>query len=126
MFPYRMVTDWSDVDGCFVARVPALPNLAAHGATAAKAAAEAQKAAEMMIEVLGDDAPPSDHAESYSGMLRLRLPKYLHASLARRATLEGVSLNQMMVTLLAERSAAAPKPVRPSSKARASASKGKA
>ncbi len=61
----------------------ALPNCASHGDTAAEAAAEAQKAAELMIDVLGAKAPPSDHAESYSGTLRLRLPRYLHASLAR-------------------------------------------
>lgn len=103
MFPYRMVTDWSEADECFVARVPALPNCAAHGDTAAEAAAEAQRAAELMIDVLGDKAPASDHAEAYSGTLRLRLPRYLHAALARRAALEGVSLNQMMVALLAER-----------------------
>ena len=30
MFPYRMVTDWSETDACFVARVPALPNCAAN------------------------------------------------------------------------------------------------
>ena len=77
-----------------------------------------------MIEVLGAKAPPSDHAESYSGMLRLRLPKYLHATLARRATLEGVSLNQIMVALLAERAAAAPKPARTKAKA-APTSKGR-
>ena len=59
-FPYLVVTGWSATDRCFVARVPALPNCAAHGDTAAKAAAEVQQAAEIMIEVLGTKAPPPD------------------------------------------------------------------
>ncbi len=100
-FPYRILTEWSDDDACYVARVPAFPNLAAHGATAGDAASEAQIAAEGMIEVLGDKAPASDHGAA-SGNIRLRLPPYLHANLSRLATVEGVSLNQLMVTMLAE------------------------
>jgi predicted RNase H-like HicB family nuclease len=59
-FSYRILTEWSDADGCYVARVPAFPLLAAHGETASEAAAEAQSAAESMLGILGNDAPPPD------------------------------------------------------------------
>lgn len=117
MFPYRIVTEWSEADACFVARVPALPSCAAHGDTAAEAASEVQTAAKLMLDVLGDAAPAPDQAASYSGNLRLRLPRYLHAALARRAALEGVSLNQILVTLLAE--GAAPRVLEMQTKPRA-------
>src|SRR5688572_21522615 len=100
-FPYRILAEWSEADECYVARVPAFPNLAAHGDTAAEATAEAQTAAAAMIDVLGDKAPASDN-DAPSGNIRLRLPPYLHAALSRRATIEGVSLNQLMVAMLAE------------------------
>lgn len=104
MFPYRIVAEWSDEDEAFVARVPALPNCAAHGDTAETAAREAQVSATLMLDVLraqGRPAPPSDVSADYSGNIRLRLPRYLHAELARRADSEGVSLNQLMVAMLA-------------------------
>ena len=47
--------------------------------------------------------PPSvEPAESYSGKWQLRAPKSLHRRLAERAKREGVSLNALAVTLLAE------------------------
>ena len=101
MFPYRILTEWSDADGCWVARVPALPNLAAHGDTASEAAGEAEKAGELMVDALGPKAPPPDRASGYSGNLRLRIPVSLHATLARTATIEGVSLNTILVSILA-------------------------
>lgn len=102
---YRIVVEWSDEDRVFVARVPALPGCAAHGKTAEQAAREARRAAEAMLAVLRDDGdppPPEDIAADYSGQIRLRLARSLHERLARLATVEGVSLNQLMVTLLAE------------------------
>jgi hypothetical protein len=40
--------------------------------------------------------------DQYSGNLRLRLPTDLHAQLSELATQVGVSLNTLMVTMLAE------------------------
>ncbi|MGQ0570111.1 MAG: toxin-antitoxin system HicB family antitoxin, partial [Armatimonadota bacterium] len=104
-FRYRIVVEWSDEDGVFVARVPALPGCAAHGKTTDEAAREARRAAEAMLAVLredGDPPPPEDITTGYSGQIRLRLARSLHERLARLAAAEGVSLNQIMVTLLAE------------------------
>jgi antitoxin HicB len=103
-FAYRIVVEWSEADRAFVARVPALPGCAAHGRSAEAAAREARRAAQAMLAVLredGDTAPPADATADYSGQLRLRLPRSLHERLARLADAEGVSLNQLLVVLLA-------------------------
>lgn len=103
-FRYRIVIEWSDEDARFLARVPALPGCVAHGKTEGTAAHEARKAAEAMLVVLkkdGDEPPPSDTAADYSGQTRLRLPRGLHAQLARDASAEGVSLNSLLLAHLA-------------------------
>jgi len=104
-FRYRIVVGWSEEDDSFVARVPALEGCVAHGATEAKAAVEAKAAAELMLSVMredGDRIPPADaDASTYSGNIRLRIPRSLHARLDALAAAEGVSLNQLMVSLLA-------------------------
>ena len=103
-FGYRVVVEWSDEDEAFIARVPAFAGCAAHGATADKATREALVAARGIIESMrahGDKLPPTDVTSGHSGQLRLRLPRSLHERLARLAALDGVSLNQELVALLA-------------------------
>jgi predicted HicB family RNase H-like nuclease len=104
MFPYRISIEWSPEDEAFVGRVPAL-GATGHGDTAGDAAREAEVAARGMLAELKKHkqaAPPSDLVgEDYSGNIRLRLPKTLHRSLSARAVEEGVSLNQLMLALLA-------------------------
>ena len=102
---YRIVIEWSREDQAFVARVPALPRCAAHGETAEQAAREAQQAADLMIDVLraaGKPAPPEDAVADYSGQLRLRLPRSLHERVSQLATAEGVSINTLLLSLIAE------------------------
>lgn len=108
-FRYRILTEWSEEDAAFVARVPAFPGCGAHGKSADEATREARLAAEGMLDVLRVDreaAPPEDAVADYSGNIRLRLPRSMHENLSRLATAEGVSLNQLMVTMLAERTGA--------------------
>jgi antitoxin HicB len=103
MFRYRIIVEWSDEDDAFLARVPALPGCVAHGRTAQRATLAAERAAEAMLEVLredGDSAPAEDSTVDYSGQLRLRLPKSLHARLTQTASAEHVSLNALLVSLL--------------------------
>jgi len=103
-FEYRVVVEWSAEDEAFVARVPALPGCAAHGATPQRATREAVAAAQGILESIrahGDSLPLADVTAGRSGQLRLRLPRSLHERLARLAALDGVSLNQELVTLLA-------------------------
>jgi antitoxin HicB len=104
-FRYRIVTEWSDEDRAFIARVPAFPGCIAHGATAEKATHEAEHAAKLMLDVLREDRkapPPEDAVADFSGQLRLRLPKSLHEEVSRLATAEGVSLNTLLLSLVAE------------------------
>jgi antitoxin HicB len=103
-FNYRVVVEWSAEDEAFVARVPALPGCAAHGRAPEAATREAVIAARGILESMrahGDALPVSDVAAGYSGQLRLRLPRSLHERLSRMAALDGVSLNQELVALLA-------------------------
>ncbi len=103
-FGYRVVVEWSDEDDAFVARVPALPGCAAHGRTPDRAAREAVIAARGIIDSMrthGDQIPPEDLTGGHSGQLRLRLPRSLHQRLASLAAIDGVSLNQELVALLA-------------------------
>ncbi len=103
-FGYRVVVEWSDEDRAFVARVPALRGCAAHGRTAEHATREAVVAARAILDVMRahkDPIPPADAISGHSGQLRLRLPRSLHQRLAHLAALDGVSLNQEMVALLA-------------------------
>jgi antitoxin HicB len=46
--------------------------------------------------------PGADPSEDYSGKWQLRTPKSLHRDLADRARREGISLNTLAVTLLAQ------------------------
>jgi predicted RNase H-like HicB family nuclease len=103
-FDYRVVVEWSAEDDAFVARVPALPGCAAHGRTPEAATREAVVAARGILESMrahGDALPLSDLTAGHSGQLRLRLPRSLHERLSRMAALDGVSLNQELVALLA-------------------------
>ena len=50
-FPYRILGEWSEEDGAFVARVPALPGLAAHGKTPEKATREGHADEETMATI---------------------------------------------------------------------------
>ncbi len=104
-FRYRIVVEWSDEDQAFIARVPALPGCLAHGTTAEKATHEAEVAAGLILDVIEEDGrtpPPVDAVADYSGQLRLRLPKSLHEAVSQLATAEGVSLNTLMLSLIAE------------------------
>ena len=88
----------SDEGGGFLVTVPDLPGCMADGETVAEAhdAFEAWAMAER--EDKGDLPAP----KVYSGQFVQRIPKSLHRRLATRAAAEGVSLNQLAATYLAE------------------------
>jgi antitoxin HicB len=103
---YSIHVAWSAADDAWVARVPALPGCAAHGDSAAEAVSEAEQAADLIVDAMreyGDPLPAEEGLTSYSGNIRLRLPRSLHARLDALAYEEGVSLNQLMVAFLSER-----------------------
>ena len=97
---------WSDEDNGFIASIPGVQALSAFGNTNEKALSELKIAAEAYFESLkkaGKTIPLENKVISFSGQIRLRMSKSLHAALSSEAEEEGVSLNTYMVTLLSER-----------------------
>jgi antitoxin HicB len=91
----------------WLAEFPDLPGCLADGATPEEAMREAADAARSWIKTAkahGDHVPaPSPARRSgYSGRWVLRTSKSLHKRLSERAKAEGVSLNMLAVTLLAQ------------------------
>jgi predicted RNase H-like HicB family nuclease len=97
---------WSERDGGFIALASDLPGCSAFGETQQDALNELQDAIAAWIDAAQSagnpipepSPPPGDH---HSGKVLLRMPRRLHAQLARSAKEEGVSLNQYIVYLLA-------------------------
>jgi predicted RNase H-like HicB family nuclease len=102
---YPMEIWWSDEDRCYLAEVFDLPGCMGHGATEQAAAANAHAAAELWIEVAREDGrripEPSLTSKPASGVFNARLPRWLHQQLQRRAARERVSLNSLVISLLA-------------------------
>lgn len=97
---------WSDEDQSFVATIPQILGLSALGATRDEALSELSIAAEAYIEALkaaGKPLPLPEKVNPYSGQLRLRMPKRLHATLSEEAEDNHISLNTYLVSLLSER-----------------------
>ncbi len=106
--PYTIILEqWKDNTGQYwVARVAELPHCLIHGDTPEEALKEIEEVKLDWIKSnLEDGLPipePTEH--KYSGQIRLRMPPSLHQSLAHRASIENVSLNQYMVAALARAS----------------------
>ena len=90
---------WSEEDEGFIAVAADLPGCSAFGETQHEALTELQSAIVAWIEAAraaGNPIPdPSQPAAEnlYSGKNLVRMPKSLHAQLARAAKTEAVSLN---------------------------------
>lgn len=109
MEKYSLVVQWSEEDGGYIATIPELTGLSAFGVTKEESLRELEVAKKVYLEVFKEDGcplPEPDTLNSFSGQIRLRLPKSLHASLSRKAKMEGVSLNTYMNHLLSERNMA--------------------
>jgi predicted RNase H-like HicB family nuclease len=105
MFKYSVSLKWSDDDEGYIAFVPELPGLSAFGNTPKEAIAELEIAGEVYLESLreaGENIPSPEKYMPYSGQIRLRMPKSLHAKLAQSALEENISLNTYLISLLAE------------------------
>lgn len=89
----------------YLAEVPDLPGCVADGDTIEEALKEVESAILSWVETakqFNDPIPQPSVAMNYSGQWRIRVPKHLHAALALQAKEEGVSLNMLAATLLAE------------------------
>lgn len=109
MNKYPIEVFWSEEDAGYIATVPDLPGCSAWGETEADAIHEAHEAIAAWLEAahsagraIPEATPPHDDS-AFSGRFLVRLPRRLHADLARSAKREGVSLNQYVLFMLAER-----------------------
>jgi antitoxin HicB len=90
-------------DGTWFARVVEFIGCMTEGSTPEEALENLDDAMAAWVEVHiedGDAIPPPLSSDQYSGKFLMRVPKTLHRELARRADLEGVSLNQFALAAL--------------------------
>lgn len=102
-FKYPIEVIWSDEDESYIAIIPDLPGCSAWGKTEIEALQEAQGASKAWIRAakkMKRPIPKPSLDNKFSGKFVMRLPKRLHAKLARTAKLQGVSLNQYVLYLL--------------------------
>lgn len=102
-FKYPIEVFWSDEDEGYIATVPDLPGCSAWGETEEEAVHEVHIAAKIWLKAnakMGREAPLPSIDINYSGKFLMRVPKRLHAELARAAKVQGVSLNQYVLYLL--------------------------
>ncbi|MEP6484430.1 MAG: type II toxin-antitoxin system HicB family antitoxin [Rudaea sp.] len=103
---YPLDIFWSEEDKGFIAEARDLPGCSAWGASEEDAAREARSAIESWIAAAKAarrkiPAPTATlPIESYSGKFIVRVPKDMHARLARDARKQGVSLNQYILSRL--------------------------
>ena len=106
MDKYPISIKWSDEDDGYIAIIPGIRGLSAFGKSQQEALSELNIAAKAYFQSLkksGRPMPVAEKTTSYSGQLRLRMPKSLHADLSQAAESEGVSLNTLIITLLSRR-----------------------
>jgi len=107
--PYTIAIEkWDDGNGpYYVAKVMELPGCMIHGSTPAEAMEEITGVMRDWIRTnleIGHKIPPPSPRQHHSGKVVLRMPPSLHESLICRAEIEGVSLNQYMVSALSHAS----------------------
>lgn len=102
--PYGVSVEWDEEDEIFVARVSEIPECSGHGTSRVEAI-------EMAFDNFGDwieDAlqsnqripEPAPLADLPSGKWVQRVPRSVHAELVVLALKDGVSLNQLVVSIL--------------------------
>ncbi len=94
----------TDEGGGWLASFPDLPGCMGDGATPEAAIADGYAAAKAWLAVAKEfgDAIPRPGTGGESGRFVARVPKSLHTRLVARAEQEGVSMNTLVVSIIAE------------------------
>ena len=91
--------------GGYLIEYPDLPGCMSDGETIQEVIENGREAVRSWIETAkahGDEIPALGSSSTSSGRWVQRVPKSLHTRLAQRAEHEGVSLNALVISLLAE------------------------
>lgn len=104
--PYRRVLIPDPEVGGYTAMIEEFPGCIAEGDSGEEALRNLESVAESWLEAaleLGQSIPEPHTAETYSGRVALRLPKSIHRRAVDAARAEDTSLNQFLVSAIAER-----------------------
>src|ERR1039457_1161791 len=104
-YPFELRPLSNEDGGGYLVSFPDFNECIADGETIEEAIAEGQHALAAVILTLEENGLPVPKPNSYgaySGKFVQRLPKSLHARLQSRARLEGVSINTLAITYIAE------------------------
>ena len=104
-YPFNIRPLSEEEGGGFLVTFPDLPGCMADGETPEEAIADARGAFDCWMAAHVEDGRPIPEPGGTlggSGKFVTRVPKSLHAKLAARAKQEGISLNSLVLTFIAE------------------------
>lgn len=101
-YPFTVRPLSKEDGGGFLCEFPDLPGVMGDGRSVEEAIADGRKALKAALATLRQMGRKTPQPTRASGQWRMRAPRSLHQRLASRAKAEGVSLNTLAVTLLAE------------------------
>jgi antitoxin HicB len=104
-YPFQIRPLTKEEGGGYLIEFPDLPGCMSDGETPEEAIVNGRDAVKcylLMAKEFGDTIPRPGSFTTSSGQWRQRVPKSLHARLTARAEREGVSLNSLVTTLIAE------------------------
>jgi len=105
VYPFTVRPLTEEEGSGYLIEFPDVPGAISDGETPEEAirnGRDALKAALLTMKEFGDPVPKPGVVTSASGQWRQRVPKSLHARLVERARQEGVSLNTLVTTMIAE------------------------
>lgn len=105
--PYSILLHQVEDEGkkYWIAEVPELPGCKSHGSTVEEAVDSVEEAKKDWIAdslEKGEDVPVPVERDRYSGRMLVRMSRSLHRALSLMADSEKLSLNQLIVTILAK------------------------
>jgi antitoxin HicB len=104
-YPFLVRPLSKEEGGGYLVEFPDFPGVISDGETPEEAIRNGQDALAAALKTMqefGDPIPKPSQGTSASGQWRQRVPRSLHARLVFRAQQEGVSLNTLVTTLIAE------------------------